>query len=81
MLPGYGFRFCSAWRCRGTPAPIVARANAAMIGRWAAPNSPNAWRSSATSQPTEPEWFRTFLAGQIRGELGDRAREVGIEPG
>ena len=31
-------------------------------------------------KPTEPEWFRTFLAGQIK-ELGDRAREAGIEPG
>ncbi|TDH63625.1 tripartite tricarboxylate transporter substrate binding protein [Dankookia rubra] len=82
VLPGYGFRFWFGMAVpAGTPAPVIARANAAM----------NAVLSSAefadrvaklgyVPKPTEPEWFRTFLAGQIK-ELGDRAREAGIEPG
>ena len=82
VLPGYGFRFWFGMAVpTGTPAPVVARANAAMnavLG--SAEFAERVAKLGYVPKPTDPEWFRTFLAGQIK-ELGDRAREVGIEPG
>ncbi|MFC7473870.1 Bug family tripartite tricarboxylate transporter substrate binding protein [Dankookia sp. GCM10030260] len=82
VLPGYGFRFWFGMGVpAGTPAPVVARANAAMnkaLG--SAEFAERVAKLGYVPKPTEPEWFRTFLAGQIK-ELGERAREVGIEPG
>ncbi|MDO9707064.1 Bug family tripartite tricarboxylate transporter substrate binding protein [Paracraurococcus lichenis] len=82
MLPGYGFRFWFGMGVpTGTPPAIVARANAAMNAALGSGEfAERVARLGYVPRPTEPEWFRTFLAGQIR-ELGDRAREVGIEPG
>ena len=65
----------------GTPPAIVARATAAMNAVLTQPEfTERVAKLGFVPRPTEPEWFRTFLAGQIR-ELGDRAREAGIEPG
>ena len=82
VLPGYGFRFWFGMGVpTGTPAPVIARANAAMNAVLrSAEFADRVAKLGYVPKPTEPEWFRTFLAGQIR-ELGDRAREVGIEPG
>jgi len=82
VLPGYGFRFWFGMGVpAGTPAPVVARANAAMnavLG--SAEFADRVAKLGYVPKPTAPEWFRTFLAGQIR-ELGERARDAGIEPG
>ena len=82
VLPGYGFRFWFGMGVpAGTPAPVIARANAAMnevLG--SAEFAERVAKLGYVPKPTEPEWFRTFLAGQIK-ELGERAREAGIEPG
>jgi tripartite-type tricarboxylate transporter receptor subunit TctC len=82
VLPGYGFRFWFGMSVpAGTPAPVIARANAAMNAALRSPEfAERVAKLGYVPKPTEPEWFRTFLAGQIK-ELGERAREVGIEPG
>jgi tripartite-type tricarboxylate transporter receptor subunit TctC len=82
VLPGYGFRFWFGMSVpSGTPPAIIARANAAMNAVLNQPDfAERVARLGFVPRPTEPEWFRTFLAGQIK-ELGDRAREAGIEPG
>ncbi|TCZ65358.1 Bug family tripartite tricarboxylate transporter substrate binding protein [Roseicella aquatilis] len=82
VLPGYGFRFWFGLAVpAGTPPAIVARANAAVnavLG--SAEFTERVAKLAYVPRPTEPEWFRTFLQGQIR-ELGERAREAGIDPG
>lgn len=82
VLPGYGFRFWFGMAVpTGTPPAIIARANAAMntVLR-SAEFAERVARLAYVPRPTEPEWFRTFLQGQIR-ELAERAQEAGIEPG
>jgi tripartite-type tricarboxylate transporter receptor subunit TctC len=82
VLPGYAFRFWFGLSVpAGTPAPVIARANAALNKVLNQPEfTERVARLGYVPRPTEPEWFRTFLQGQIR-ELGERAREAGIEPG
>lgn len=82
VLPGYGFRFWFGMAVpAGTPPAIIVRANAAMNAVLTRPDfAERVARLGFVPRPTEPEWFRTFLQGQIK-ELGDRAREAGIEPG
>lgn len=82
VLPGYGFRFWFGMAApAGTPSAVIARANAAMNAVLASPDfAERVARLGYVPRPSEPEYFRTFLQGQIR-ELGERAREVGIEPG
>jgi tripartite-type tricarboxylate transporter receptor subunit TctC len=81
-LPGYGFTFWFGMAApNGTPAPVVAQANAAMNKVLGSPEfAERVARLGYVPRPTEPEWFRTFLRGQIE-ELTKRAREAGIEPG
>ncbi|MCB4821491.1 Bug family tripartite tricarboxylate transporter substrate binding protein [Roseicella aerolata] len=82
VLPGYAFRFWFGLSVpAGTPAPVIARANAALNKVLNQPEfTERVARLGYVPRPTEPEWFRTFLQGQIR-DLGERAREAGIEPG
>ncbi|WP_149536877.1 Bug family tripartite tricarboxylate transporter substrate binding protein [Siccirubricoccus phaeus] len=81
-LPGYGFTFWFGMSApAGTPAPVVAKANAALNkvlrqGEFAEKVA----RLGYVPRAEEPEWFRTFLQAQI-GELTSRAKEAGIEPG
>ncbi|GGC42206.1 hypothetical protein GCM10011504_20830 [Siccirubricoccus deserti] len=81
-LPGYGFTFWFGMSApAGTPAPVVARANAAMNKVLASPEfADRVARLGYVPRPTEPEWFRSFLRDQIK-ELTQRAKEAGIEPG
>lgn len=80
VLPGFEL---SAWFGMavpaGTPAPVVARANAAMNTVLASAEfAERVGKLGYTPRPTEPEWFRTFLRGQIE-TLGRQARESGLE--
>jgi tripartite-type tricarboxylate transporter receptor subunit TctC len=81
-LPGYGFTFWFGMAApAGTPAPVIARANAAMNKVLAMPEFATRIASLGfVPKPTEPEWFRTYLRGQIE-EYARRAKEAGIEPG
>nr|WP_242481979.1 tripartite tricarboxylate transporter substrate binding protein [Paracraurococcus ruber] len=82
VLPGYGFRFWFGMSLpAGTPPGIIARANAAMNAALASAEfGERVAKLGYVPRPTEPAWFNAFLAGQIR-DLGERAREAGIEPG
>ncbi len=63
----------------GTPAPIIARANAAMNKVLNSPDfAERVARLGYTPRGTEPERFREFLRGQIE-TLGRQAREAGLE--
>ncbi len=80
VLPGFDH---SAWFGMtvpaATPAPVIARANAAMNKVLASPDfAERVGRLGYTPRPTEPEWFREFLRGQIE-TLGRQAREAGLE--
>ncbi|SDE22316.1 Bug family tripartite tricarboxylate transporter substrate binding protein [Belnapia rosea] len=82
LLPGYGL---SAWfgmaAPAATPAPIIARANAAMNKALAAPDFiAKVGRLGYVPRGSTPEEFRTFLRAQIE-ELTARAKEAGLEPG
>ncbi|MCO6418497.1 tripartite tricarboxylate transporter substrate binding protein, partial [Siccirubricoccus sp. KC 17139] len=81
-LPGYGFTFWFGMSApAGTPAPVVAKANAAMNKVLRQPEfAERVARLGYVPRPEAPEWFTTFLGGQIR-ELTARAKEAGIEPG
>ena len=80
VLPGFDQ---SAWFDMAvpaaTPAPVIARANAAMNKVLASPElAERVGRLGYTPRPTEPEWFREYLRGQIE-TLGRQAREAGLE--
>ena len=80
VLPGFDQ---SAWFGMAvpaaTPAPVIARANAAMNKVLASPElAERVGRLGYTPRPTEPEWFREYLRGQIE-TLGRQAREAGLE--
>ena len=82
LLPGYTV---SAWFGMGvpaaTPAPIVARANAAMNAALAAPDFiEKVGRLGYVPRGSTPEAFHAFLRGQIE-EMTMRAKEAGLEPG
>ncbi len=82
LLPGYAV---SAWFGMGvpaaTPAPIVARANAAMNAALAAPDFiEKVGRLGYVPRGSTPEAFHAFLRGQIE-EMTARAKEAGLEPG
>ena len=82
VLPGYGFSFWFGMAApAGTPAPVIARANAAMNKALAQPEfTEKVARLGYVPRGTAPEEFRTFLRGQIE-ELTTRAKEAGLEPG
>jgi tripartite-type tricarboxylate transporter receptor subunit TctC len=80
LLPGFDL---SAWFGMAvpaaTPAPIIARANAAMNKVLASPDfAERVGRLGYTPRPTEPEWFRDYLRRQIE-TLTRQAREAGLE--
>ncbi len=80
LLPGFDL---SAWFGMAvpaaTPAPIIARANAAMNKVLASPDfAERVGRLGYTPRPTEPEWFRDYLRRQIE-TLTRKAREAGLE--
>ena len=80
VLPGFDQ---SAWFGMAvpasTPAPIVARANAAMNKVLASTDfAERVGRLGYTPRPTVPEWFREFLRGQIE-TLTRQARDAGLE--
>jgi len=80
VLPGFDQ---SAWFGMAvpaaTPAPVIARANAAMNKVLASPDfAERVGRLGYTPRPTEPEWFREYLRGQIE-TLTRQAREAGLE--
>ncbi|GAA0586366.1 tripartite tricarboxylate transporter substrate binding protein [Craurococcus roseus] len=80
VLPGFEL---SAWFGMGvpagTPAPVIARANAALNAVLRSPElAERVGRLGYTPRPTEPEWFRDFLRAQIE-TLGRQAREAGLE--
>ena len=82
VLPGYGFDFWFGMSApAGTPAPIIARANAAMNKVLASPEfAEKVARLGYVPRGSEPEQFRTILRSQI-AELTARAKEAGLEPG
>ncbi|MDN3567191.1 Bug family tripartite tricarboxylate transporter substrate binding protein [Paeniroseomonas aquatica] len=82
VLPGYGFDFWFGMAVpAGTPAPVVARANAAMNTVLASAEfGEKVARLGYVPRGTAPEEFRGFLRGQIE-ELTTRAKEAGLEPG
>jgi tripartite-type tricarboxylate transporter receptor subunit TctC len=82
VLPGYGFTFWFGMAApTGTPAPIIARANAAMNKVLAQPEfTEKVARLGYVPRGGEPEEFRTFLRDQIK-DLTARAKEAGLEPG
>jgi tripartite-type tricarboxylate transporter receptor subunit TctC len=80
VLPGFDQ---SAWFGMAvpaaTPAPIIARANAAMNRVLASSDfAERVGRLGYTPRPTEPEWFRDYLRRQIE-TLTRQAREAGLE--
>ena len=80
VLPGFELM---AWFGMGvpaaTPAPIVARANAAMNKVLGSPEfAERVARLGYAPRPSEPEAFREFLRGQIE-TLSRQAREAGLE--
>jgi tripartite-type tricarboxylate transporter receptor subunit TctC len=80
LLPGFDL---SAWFGMAvpaaTPGPIIARANTAMNKVLASPDfAERVGRLGYTPRPTEPEWFREYLRGQIE-RLTRQARESGLE--
>ena len=81
-LPGYGFTFWFGMAVpAATPAPVVARANAAMNKVLAMPAFAERIAGMGfVPRPAPPEAFRTFLSDEIR-TYAQRAREAGIEPG
>ncbi|HEY4251639.1 MAG TPA: tripartite tricarboxylate transporter substrate binding protein [Roseomonas sp.] len=63
-----------------TPAPVIARANAALNTVLAQPDlQERLGRLGYTPRGSTPQEFENFLRGQIE-TLGARAREVGLEP-
>ncbi len=82
LLPGYSL---SAWFGMGlpaaTPAPIVARANAALVAALADPAFiEKVGRLGYVPRGSTPEEFHAFLRAQIT-EMTLRAKEAGLEPG
>ncbi|MDI3307149.1 MAG: tripartite tricarboxylate transporter substrate-binding protein [Acetobacteraceae bacterium] len=82
VLPGYEFIFWFGMAApAGTPAPVIARANAALNKVLQLPElGERLARLGYAPRGSEPEYFRTFLAEQIR-TLTTRAKEAGLEPG
>ena len=59
-----------------TPAPVIARANAALNTVLRSPElAERVGRLGYTPRPTEPEWFREYLRRQIE-TLTRQAREA-----
>lgn len=80
VLPGYEFKFWFGLSApAGTPAPIVARTNAALRRVLALPElAERLARLGFTPLTSTPEEFRAFQEQQQR-DMIERAREVGLE--
>ncbi|MBV1798251.1 tripartite tricarboxylate transporter substrate binding protein [Siccirubricoccus sp. G192] len=82
VLPGYGFSFWFGMAApAGTPAPVIARANAALNKVLQLPElGERLARLGYAPRGSEPAYFRSFLQEQIE-TLTARAKEAGLEPG
>jgi tripartite-type tricarboxylate transporter receptor subunit TctC len=82
VLPGFDFVFWFGMAApAGTPAPVIARANAALNRVLQLPElAERLARLGYAPRGSEPEGFRDFLRNQIE-TLTARAKEAGLEPG
>ena len=82
VLPGYGFSFWFGMAApAGTPAPVIARANAALNKVLQLPElGERLARLGYAPRGSEPAYFHAFLREQIE-TLTARAKEAGLEPG
>ncbi len=81
VLPGFEFIFWFGMAVpTGTPAPVIARANAALNKVLQLPElGERLGRLGYAPRGSAPEYFHTFLRGQIE-TLTMRAKEAGLEP-